>query len=106
MLGDDWHPTRPKWRVFGHLWVVLGIVFQIYPTRIYIMKLDYISSLLPQIGYLQIICGSRYLGLKSAIFSIFFDCSNLTFEILIVEENFFGRELPKISQNLLKVTTK
>ena len=63
----------------------------ISPTRIYV-KLDYISSLLPQTACLGKICGPRYLGpklAKSAIFSIFFSFSNITFEIFILEENFY-----------------
>ena len=49
------------------------------PSRTY-MKLDYISSLLPQTACLGKICGPRYLGpklAKSAIFSIFFSFSNI-----------------------------
>ena len=60
------------------------------PTPIYV-KLDYILSLLPQTACLGKICGPRYLGPKlaeSAIFSIFFSFSNITFEIFILEENF------------------
>ena len=60
-------------------------------SRIY-GKLDYISSLLPQTPCLGKICGPRYLGpklAKSAIFSIFFSFSNITFEIFIFEENFW-----------------
>ena len=59
-------------------------------TRIYV-KLDHISSLMPQIASLGKICEPRYFGpklAKSAIFSIFFSFSNITVEIFILEENF------------------
>ena len=51
------------------------------------MKLDYISSLFPYIACLERICGPRYFGPKSAIFSIFVGFSNITVEIVIKEEN-------------------
>ena len=60
------------------------------PTRIYV-KLDYISSLLPQTTCLGKIFGPRYLGpklTKSAILRIFFNISNITVKICMVEENF------------------
>ena len=60
-------------------------------TRICV-KLDYISSLMPQTACLGKICGPRYLGpklAKSAIFGNFFSFSNITFEILILEEKFW-----------------
>ena len=47
-------------------------------------------SLLPETGCLGKICGQRYLGpnlAKSAIFSVFFSFSNITFEIFILEDN-------------------
>ena len=55
------------------------------------MKLDYISSLLPQTACLGKLCGPRYLGpklAKSAIFDIFFSFSNIPVELFILEENF------------------
>ena len=68
----------------------------ISPTRMYV-KLDYISSLLPQTACLGKICGPRYLGpklAKSAIFSVFFSFSNITFEILILEEKIWLFQAP------------
>ena len=66
--------------LFGQAWPRHWIS----PIRTYV-KLDYISSLLPQTACLGKICGPRYLGpklAKSAIFSIFFSFSNINFEIL------------------------
>ena len=89
MLGAGWHPPEPRLRI--SIFVGGGRPrHHIYPTRICV-KLDDISSLLPQTGCLGKLCGPRYLGpklAKSAIFSIFFSFSNITFEILILEEKF------------------
>ena len=67
------------------------------PTRIYV-KLNYISSSLPQTGCLGKICEPRYLSpklAKTAIFSIF---SNLTVDLFNVVEEIFRLQKDRAHQ--------
>ena len=70
------------------------------------VKRDYISSLLPQTACLEKICGLRYLGpklAKSAIFSIFFSFSNITFKIFIFANK--NNTISVLFQFVLKILT-